>query len=36
MSVNNGKNMEVLSNDHKPGIKEEERRIVQAGGKVYQ
>jgi serine/threonine protein phosphatase PrpC len=36
MSLNNGKNVEVLSNDHKPGQKEEERRITQAGGRVYQ
>jgi len=36
MSISNGKSIDILSNDHKPGMKEEENRIIQAGGKVYQ
>ena len=36
MSKNNGRNIEVLTKDHKPNHKDEETRITQAGGKIYQ
>jgi hypothetical protein len=36
MSKNNGKKIFALSNDHKPNNEEEIKRIISAGGKVYQ
>jgi hypothetical protein len=36
MSLNNGKNFKVLTNDHKPNDNIERKRIIEAGGKVYQ
>lgn len=36
MSLNKGKEIRVLTNDHKPSEAAEQKRIVAAGGKVYQ
>jgi serine/threonine protein phosphatase PrpC len=36
MSLNSGKNFDVLTNDHKPNEEGENRRILANGGKVYQ
>jgi len=36
MSVNNGKEIIMLSIDHKPENEEEKKRIIMNGGKVYQ
>lgn len=36
LSLNGGKTVEALTNDHKPGEEGENRRIVENGGKVYQ
>ncbi len=36
MSLNGGKVIKVLSQDHKPGESLETKRIIAAGGKVYQ
>ncbi len=36
LSLTGGKNMEVLSNDHKPNEEGENKRIIENGGKVYQ
>ena len=36
MSMNKGKELRILTNDHKPSEQAEINRIVKAGGKVYQ
>lgn len=36
MSLNDGKDTVELTNDHKPNNENEEKRIVELGGKVYQ
>ena len=36
VSKNGGKNIHALTNDHKPSEESEMKRIVEAGGKVYQ
>jgi serine/threonine protein phosphatase PrpC len=36
MSTDKGKDMILLSNDHKPEDEEERKRIIKNGGKVYQ
>ncbi len=36
MSLNSGKDVSVLSNDHKPNEDGENKRILENGGKVYQ
>ena len=36
MSLDSGKEFRVLTNDHKPNDINEKKRIVEAGGKVYQ
>jgi serine/threonine protein phosphatase PrpC len=36
LSKCNGNEVEAMSNDHKPNAEDEERRITEAGGKVYQ
>ena len=36
MSLNKGKELKPLTNDHKPSEQDEINRILKAGGKVYQ
>jgi protein phosphatase 2C family protein 2/3 len=36
MSLNKGKELKMLTNDHKPSEQDEVTRIIKAGGKVYQ
>ncbi len=36
MSLNKGKDIKVISNDHKPSEPDEISRIQKAGGRVYQ
>ena len=36
MSLNKGREIKVLTNDHKPSENAEQIRIVKSGGKVYQ
>jgi serine/threonine protein phosphatase PrpC len=36
LSLESGKDYKVLTNDHKPNEPNEKKRIVEAGGKVYQ
>jgi len=36
MSLNRGRELKVLTNDHKPSEEAERMRIIKAGGKVYQ
>jgi hypothetical protein len=36
MSCDLGKEIKELSNDHKPNDPNEKKRIIEAGGKVYQ
>jgi protein phosphatase 2C family protein 2/3 len=36
VSCDKGKNVLGLSKDHKPNGEEEEKRIIAAGGKLYQ
>lgn len=36
MSLNKGKDLKILTNDHKPSEQPEINRIIKAGGKVYQ
>lgn len=36
LSIDSGKELKVLSNDHKPNDPSEKKRIIEGGGKVYQ
>jgi len=36
MSLNHGREVRSLTNDHKPSDPQEEKRVIAAGGKVYQ